>query len=86
MSPALNLRKKRKPQKQWVLELALSVTHNTDQSAVTLYYNGAKDLKRIYLTNNIKYAPWYESKHHANSHLNSEMKHAGFVAREHSFV
>lgn len=82
MSPALNLRKRHKPQKQWVLELARSMS----QGAVTLYYNGAKDLKRIYLTNDIKCAPWYESKHHANSHLNSEMKHAGFVAREHSFV
>ncbi|MBL4832641.1 MAG: hypothetical protein JKY26_01595 [Pseudomonas sp.] len=82
MSPALNLRKHHKPQKQWVLELATSMS----QSAATLYYNGAKDLKRIYLTNDIKYAPWYESKHHANSHLNSEMKHAGFVAREHAFV
>jgi len=82
MSPAHNIRKKRKPQKQWVLELAPSI----GQSAETLYYNGAKDLSRVYLTSDIHTAPWYESKHHANSHLNSAMKHAGFIAREHAFV
>ncbi len=82
MSPALNLRKRRKPKKQWLLELAPSM----NQGSEPLYYNGAQDLNRIYLTNNIHSAPWYDSKHHANTCLTSEMKHAGFVAREHSFV
>lgn len=84
MSPALNLRKRRQPPKRikrWVLELAPSMNQGA-----TLYYNGAKDLSRIYLTNNIHFAAWFESKHHANTCLTSEMKHAGFVAREYLFV
>lgn len=81
MSPSLNLRKRRKPQLKWVLELAPSMSQGS-----TLYFSGAKNLSRIYLTNNIKSTPVYESKHHANSCLTTEMKHAGFVAREHVFA
>lgn len=81
MSPSLNLRKRRKPQRKWVLELAPSMNQG-----YSLYYNGAQNLSRIYLTNNIDFSAWYESKHHANSCLTAEMKHAGFIAREHAFV
>jgi len=83
MSSKIN-RKKRSntPLKKWVLVLASSVAQAANENTETLYYNGAKDLSRIHLTNNIDFTPWYDSEHHANTCLTNEMKHAGFIARQ----
>ena len=72
----------------WVLEQAPSVNAQMAASANMtsagpFYYNGAKDLNRVYLTSDIHCAPWYESKYHANTCLTLDMKHEGFIAREH---
>ncbi|KGJ92132.1 hypothetical protein [Colwellia psychrerythraea] len=77
-----HLRKKQRKhtKRVWVLELAPSKS-----DGVVYFYNGAKDLNRIHLTTDIHSAPWYESKHHVNGHLNADLKHAGFIAREHTF-
>ena len=85
---ALNLIKHRKNRHQvnkrtkqiWVLALAPCISQFTQNKSY--YYNGAKDLSQVHLTSDIHHAPWFESKHHANSHLTYEMKHAGLIAMQ----
>jgi len=59
----------------WVL-----VQSPVTKSKRPLFYNGASSLNYVYLVSDINNAPWYQSKHHANSALTFEMKHAGFIA------
>jgi len=89
MSSSLNLiktRQKREIRKTGELTVTQRVQHwvlvqsPVTQSKQPLFYNGASSLNYVYLVSDINNAPWYQSKHHANSALTFEMKHAGFIA------